>query len=83
MQELWTQKGRVPPAVILLEVYPKALTLNGYVGGMAAIVDKLHAAEYASILHSGFAALLSLMLLHGWHEPYSSAGKCHAILLGW
>ena len=68
MQELWSQKGRrVPPAVILLELYPKALTRKGYVGGTAAILTKLHDAGYADVLHSGFAPLLSasLMVLHG------------------
>ena len=53
MQELWTQKERAPPAVILLELYPEALIRKGYVGGTAAILHTLHAAGYADILHSG------------------------------
>lgn len=65
MQELWTQKGRVPPAVILLELYPEALARKGYVGGTATILGTLHAAGYADILHSGCAAVLTLTLPHG------------------
>lgn len=60
MQELWTEPGRVPPAVILLELYPKALARKGYMGGTAAVLGKMHAAGYADILHSGFATLLSM-----------------------
>ena len=62
MQELWTGKERVPPATILLELYPKALKQKGYMGGTAAILGKMHAAGYADILHSGFAALLGMVL---------------------
>lgn len=58
MQELWTQEGRAPPAVILLELYPEAVLRNGYEGGPVAILDRLHAAGYADILHSGYAAHL-------------------------
>ncbi len=51
--------------MILLELYPEALTRKGYVGGASAIFNALHAAGYADIVHSGFAPGLILMMLHG------------------
>ena len=53
-QKLWTSKDRVPPAVILLELYPEAMQRTGYPGGVAALLRKLYTAGYSDILHSGY-----------------------------
>lgn len=61
--------------MILLELYPEALTRKGYVGGTAAILNTLHDAGYADVLHSGFADLLNLTLLYSLTSLTADVGN--------
>lgn len=53
LQKLWTSQDRVPPTVILIELYPEAMQRHNYPGGASALLRKLHSAGYSHILHSG------------------------------
>ena len=66
-QKLWTSKDRVPPAVILVELYPEAMQRYGYPGGVPALLRKLHTVGYSDILHSGYVTHASSACMTGVH----------------